>query len=138
MSMLIAQSIGDSDEDEGVFRRERERHSGRKANSDRSVATLAFRLCSSYSLSSSKRSEAKRRTTAGGEDKGAGKGAQSLAPLIAQRPRRASARRLATTFFPHRLSSHFKTMRIVHKPVENAIGYCRIADLLVPARHRQL
>ncbi len=129
---------GDSVEDERVFRRERERHSGLKANSDRSVATLALRLCSSYSPSSSKtiRNEAEdRRLLARIGVRGKGR---SPFPLIAQRPRRASARRLATTFFPHRFSSHFETVCIMHKPVENAIGYCGIADLLVPPRHRQL
>jgi hypothetical protein len=48
----------DSDEDERVFRREREWHSGLKANSDRSVATLALAI----RLRQGKRSEAKRRT----------------------------------------------------------------------------
>jgi len=38
-------ACGDSGEGEHWFRRERERHSGPKANSARSVATLASRLC---------------------------------------------------------------------------------------------
>jgi hypothetical protein len=29
-------------------------------------------------------------------------------------------------------------MRIVNQPVEDAVGHCRIADLFVPAGHRQL
>jgi len=44
----------DSGEGERWFRRERERHSGTKANSFRSVATLAFRLCRKRSASSRK------------------------------------------------------------------------------------
>lgn len=37
-----ANEFEDSGEGERAFRRERERHSGPKANSSRSVATLAF------------------------------------------------------------------------------------------------
>src|SRR6266851_9943911 len=53
-------TIADSGEGERLFRRERERHSGPKANSARSVATLALRLCRKCSASSRKtvRSEA--------------------------------------------------------------------------------
>src|SRR5215472_1346857 len=38
----------------------------------------------------------------------------------------------------HRIAAHLDTMCIVNKPVENAIGQRRVADLLVPARDRQL
>ena len=56
----LAHQNADSGEGERLFRRERERHSGPKANSARSVATLALRLCRKCSASSSKtvRSEA--------------------------------------------------------------------------------
>jgi len=47
--------IEDSGEGERWFRRKRERHSGPKANSSRSVATLAPRLCGKCSSSSRKR-----------------------------------------------------------------------------------
>src|SRR5712691_679985 len=47
-------ALGDSGEGEHGFRRERERHSGPKANSARSVATLASRLCRKCSASSRK------------------------------------------------------------------------------------
>jgi len=45
---------GDSDEGESRFRRERERHTGPRANSCRSVATLAGRLWNKCSASSRK------------------------------------------------------------------------------------
>jgi hypothetical protein len=35
--------------------------------------------------------------------------------------------------FAHRIASHLDAMRVVHEPVENAIGQGWIADLLVPA-----
>jgi hypothetical protein len=47
-------TLADSGEGERSFRRERERHSGPKANSFRSAATLAFRLCRKRSASSRK------------------------------------------------------------------------------------
>ena len=53
-------------------------------------------------------------------------------------PRRASARRLSATFFAHRVAPHFEAMRVVHQAVEDAIGGRGIADLLMPARDRQL
>jgi len=43
---------GDSGEGAHLFRRERERHSGPKANSSQSAAALALRLCRKCSASS--------------------------------------------------------------------------------------
>ena len=42
------------------------------------------------------------------------------------------------TFFAHGLSAHFDAVGIVHQAVEDAVGDGGIADLLVPARDRQL
>ena len=39
---------------------------------------------------------------------------------------------------PHRIAPHFDPVCIVDQPVKNAIGECRIADLFMPARDRQL
>src|SRR5271166_6554119 len=41
-------------------------------------------------------------------------------------------------FFAHGLSSHLDAVGIVNQAVEDAIGDRGIADLLVPARNRQL
>src|SRR5438132_254521 len=65
-----------------------------------------------------------------------GKGRQPFSLPVLQRPRRASARRLSTALFPHRVPTHFEAMRVVNQAVEDAVGGCRIADLLVPARDR--
>ena len=60
---------------------ERERHSGPKANSSRSVATLALRLCKKCSASSRKTCpERMRRKSASSEERGAGKGRHVLSP----------------------------------------------------------
>ena len=41
-------------------------------------------------------------------------------------------------FLAHRLSTHLDAMGIVHQAIEDAVGDGRIADLLVPARDREL
>jgi hypothetical protein len=41
-------------------------------------------------------------------------------------------------FFAHRFAAHFDPMRLVHQSVEDPVGQRGIADLLVPAGHRQL
>src|SRR5579864_1761130 len=41
-------------------------------------------------------------------------------------------------FLAHRLSPHLDAMGVVHQAVQDAIGDSGIADLLVPARDRQL
>src|SRR6267378_3574971 len=38
----------------------------------------------------------------------------------------------------HRISAHLDTVGIVNQPVEDTVSGCGIADLFVPARHRQL
>ena len=40
--------------------------------------------------------------------------------------------------FTYRIPAHLDAMRVVHQPVENAIGQCGISDLFVPASHWQL
>ena len=45
-------------------------------------------------------------------------------------------RRIA--FLAHGLAAHLDAMGVVHQTVEDAVGDGRIADLLVPARDRQL
>src|ERR1700676_1746185 len=78
----------------------------------------------------------------GGRPKGGkgvrGKGRQSRAPLGNAETRRASARRLRPTLFPHRVPAHLDSVRVVDQAVENAVGHGRIADLFVPARDGQL
>ena len=39
---------------------------------------------------------------------------------------------------PHRVAAHVDAMGIVNQPVEDTVRSGRIADLFVPARHRQL
>ena len=65
-----------------------------------------------------------------------GKGRQSRSPLSTGGTRRATARRLCATFLPHRVAAHLDPVRVVDQAVENAVGYGRIADLLVPPRDR--
>jgi hypothetical protein len=48
------------------------------------------------------------------------------------------ARRLRTTFLAHRIAAHVDAMGVVNQPVEDAVSGGGIADLFVPARHRQL
>ena len=76
----------------------------------------------------------------GGGERGAGKGgAEPLVPAtVMEYPRRALARRLRSAFLAHRVASHLDPVRVVNKPVENAVRRRRFANLLVPARNRQL
>jgi len=67
-----------------------------------------------------------------------GKGRQPFSLPSTQRPRRALARRFSAAFFAHRIAPHLQAMRVVNQPVEDTIGGRGIADLLVPARDRQL
>src|SRR5271165_1989172 len=46
--------------------------------------------------------------------------------------------RLLSASFAHRIAAHLDPVGIVDQPVEDAIGRGRIADLFVPAGHRQL
>src|SRR6266478_1967749 len=41
-------------------------------------------------------------------------------------------------FFAHRFSAHLDAVGIVHQTIQDAVGDGGIADLLVPARYRQL
>jgi len=43
-----------------------------------------------------------------------------------------------SSILAHGIAPHLNTMRVVDKPVENAIRQRRIADLLMPSRDRQL
>lgn len=36
------------------------------------------------------------------------------------------------------MAAHLDAMGVVHEPIEDAISQSRVADLFVPARHRQL
>ena len=130
----------DSGEGERSFRRERERHSGPKANSSRSVATLAFRLCRKRSASSRKTSPERSGGTASLAEKGVwGKGQQPFSPSRHIEARRASARRLrASTLFAHGVSTHFDAMGVVHQPVQDSVSGGGVADLFMPAGNRQL
>ena len=83
------------------------------------------------------RSEAEVRC--GKAEKGArGKGRQFHSPFNNVEIRRASARRLISAPFAHRIAAHFYAMCVVDQAVEDAIGDGRIADLLMPTRDRQL
>ena len=64
--------------------------------------------------------------------KGCGeRGGSPLPRLIAQGPRRASARRLGGAFLAHGVAPQFKSVRIVDEPIEDAVGGGGIANLFV-------
>ena len=81
-------------------------------------------------------SGAQRRKMPAAEKGVRGKGRQPFSLPSLQRPRRASARRLSAALFAHRVATHLEAMRVVNQTVEDAVGGCGIADLLVPARDR--
>ena len=67
-----------------------------------------------------------------------GKGRQPLSPPQHEVTRRALARRLWATFLAHGIATHLDTMSVVNQTIEDAVGGGGIADLFVPARHREL
>jgi hypothetical protein len=44
----------------------------------------------------------------------------------------------ASPVLTHRIATHLNAVSIVDEAVENTVGQCRVADLLVPARNREL
>ena len=46
--------------------------------------------------------------------------------------------RLTSAFFAHRFTTELDPVGVVHQTIKDAVGDCRIADLLVPVRHRHL
>jgi len=55
-----------------------------------------------------------------------------------ERTKKASLTIPLSSALPHRTVPHLDQVCIVDQPVKNAIGECRIADLFMPARDRQL
>jgi len=77
---------------------------------------------------------------AAAQEKGRGeRGGRPRSPSAMSNPRaRISAFGLHCFALSHRIASQFDAMRIVHQPVQDAIGHSRIADLFVPVRHGHL
>ena len=46
--------------------------------------------------------------------------------------------RLTSAFLAHRFTAEFDSVRVMHQPVEDAVGDGGVANLLVPVRHRHL
>ncbi len=83
-------------------------------------------------------SGAQRRKRAAAEKGVRGKGRQPFSLPSTGETWRASARRLSAALFAHGVAPHLEAMCVVNQAVEDAVGGRGIADLLVPARDRQL
>ena len=64
----------------------------------------------------------------------------SLERFFQTRPQRSLwfLARLTSAFLAHRFTAEFDPVRVMHQPVEDAVGDGGVANLFVPVRHRHL